>query len=123
MGTLQALAVHWDRLYSASEDGTIREWAAGTWAALRTVPAGAAAAAGQYPRSLAVSGAALVSGSCEAPFAFAAALCEVRVGDLCTLRLERALPQPADRGLARLLAVGGEVWGGVGSAVVVWGRG
>jgi hypothetical protein len=49
---VQALVVLWDRLYSASEDGTIREWAAGSWAALRTVPAGAAAVHGQYPRSL-----------------------------------------------------------------------
>ncbi len=34
-----ALAVHGDRLLSASYDGTIRAWAVGTWAVLRTVEA------------------------------------------------------------------------------------
>ena len=36
-GGVEGLVVHGDRLLSASGDGTIREWAVGTWAALRTV--------------------------------------------------------------------------------------
>jgi hypothetical protein len=38
-GAVLGLAVNGDWLFSASEDGTIRAWALGTWAALRTVKA------------------------------------------------------------------------------------
>ncbi len=38
-GPVRALVVHGDGLLSASDDGTIRAWALGKWAALRTVEA------------------------------------------------------------------------------------
>jgi WD40 repeat protein len=105
------LAVRGDRLFTSSLDGEVREWAAGTWTALRRVQ--------MYPgdferRSLclAVSGSKLVSGADDGS--------EVLVLDLETLDCERALAQPA--GVGSLAALGGEVWAGVGQEVVVWGR-
>ncbi len=50
--TQPALAVHGDWLLSASYNGTIRVWAVGTWAGLRTVEAWGQGT-GQYPRCLA----------------------------------------------------------------------
>jgi WD40 repeat protein len=56
-GSILALLVHADRLYSASADGTVREWAAGTWEELRVLVA--CDGAGRYwPCCLAVSGGA-----------------------------------------------------------------
>ena len=63
--TVYSLVVHGDRLFSGSYDGTIREWAAGTWAALRTVAASEAGVR-QFPKCLAVSGSKLVRGPGDA---------------------------------------------------------
>ena len=38
------------------------------------------------------------------------------------LELQQTLPQPAGSDVEALVAVDGEVWGGVGRDVVVWGR-
>ena len=56
------LAIFGDRVYSASWDGTIRSWAAGTWSLERTVRA-CAEDAYEYPCCVAVSGGQPVSGS------------------------------------------------------------
>ncbi len=115
-GAVYALAVHRDRVASASGDGTIRVWAAGTWAALRAVEA-CDGRPRHFPRCLAVSGARLISGSCTAD---ADGQPELRVWDLERLECEVVLRQPAD--VLALAAADGEVWAGVGHAVVVWGR-
>ncbi len=47
---------------------------------------------------------------------------QVRVWDLATLSCERAVRQPACDYVGALLALEGEVWAGVGRALVVWGR-
>ena len=103
-GRVCGLLLHGDRLLSASEDGTSREWAAGTWAALRAVGAHAAGS-GQYPRCLAVSGAKLVSGSSRS---VPGGRTEVRVWGLASLECELALPQAVDADVSAVLAVGGE---------------
>jgi WD40 repeat protein len=118
-GTVLGLTVHGDRLFSASKDRTIRVWACGTWAALRTVEVHGRGT-DQYPRCLAVSGSQLVSGS-------VAVGCkglrgEVRVWSLGSLDLLRSLPQPFGADVRALLAVERGVWAGVGRDVVVWGR-
>ncbi len=41
---------------------------------------------------------------------------------LKTLELQHALRQPISLNVEALLAVDGQVWAGVGSQVVVWGR-
>ncbi len=114
-GDVLGLAVHGDRLFSASRDGTIQAWALGAWAALRSVQA-YGRGSGQYPQCLAVSGSRLISGS-------AGSRGELRVWSLETLDLERALPQPAGAGVGSLLAVEEGLLAGVGMDVVVWGRG
>jgi hypothetical protein len=116
-GAVTALAAHGDRLLSASRDGTIRAWAMGTWAGLRTVEA-YGGGTGLYPRSLAVSGPALVSGSS----AVGGLQGEVRVWALEDLEPVHTLRQPAGSAVRALLAADGEVWGAVGRDVVVWGR-
>ena len=115
---VRALVVHGDRLLSASEDGTIRAWAVGTWAGLRTVEAWGQGT-GQWPGCLAVSGSKLVSGSAGC---VSDSQREVRVWGLEELELQQTLPQPAGSDVQALLALDGEVWGGVGTEMVVWGR-
>ena len=114
-GTVCALAVHGDRLASASGDGTLRVWAVGTWEALLTLAE--AHGPGQHPRCLAVSGSRLVSGSLAVD-----ARREVRVWNLATLECEYTLKQPIGANIFALAAEEGCLWGGVGKAVVVWGR-
>jgi F-box/WD-40 domain protein 7 len=128
-GAVWALAVHGDRLLSAAGDGTIRVWAlGGTWATLRTVEAGGGGAE-QRIQCLAVSGSKLVSGSGSSesggPLAQVdseSAGGQITVWGLAELDPRQALPQPGGAGVGALLAVDGEVWGGVGADVVVWGR-
>ena len=114
-----SLLVHGERLFSASGDGSIRAWAVGTWEAVASVEAYDARASRQYPRCLAASGARLVSGSVGHR---SDTRYEVRVWDLDSLRCERTVLQPAGARVQCLAAAGGEVWGGLGSEVVVWGR-
>ena len=116
-GTVYGLLVHGERLFSASDDGSIRAWAVGTWAAVAMVEAYDVRASRQVPRCLAVSGSKLISGS-EGP----GSQCEVRVWDVDSLTCEHTVRQPAGAGVSCLAAAGGEVWGGVGAEVVVWGR-
>ena len=120
-GPVCRLLVDRDRLFTASHDGTIREWAVGTWAALRTVEA-YGQDAGQAPWCLAVSGSMLICGTCLKYDDDDAQQYEVQVWDLGTLELKHTLQQPAGARVWCLAAVGGEVWGGVGDQVVVWGR-
>ncbi len=49
-------------------------------------------------------------------------LVALRVWGLEELELQHTLPQPADSNVYALLVLDGEVWGGVGTEVVVWGR-
>ena len=107
---------------SASRDGTIREWAVGTWEALRTV---AAYARGGHlvPTCLVVSGSKLISGSVDRGYAAdEEQQYEVRVWDLGTLECEHTLLQPAGAEVFFLTAGCGVVWGGVGEEAVVWGQ-
>ena len=114
-----ALLVHGERLYSSSGDGSIRAWAVGTWAAVAMVEAYDVRASRQVPRCLAVSGSKLISGSQghRSDIVY-----EVRVWDVDSLTCEHTVRQPAGAGMWCLAAAGGEVWGGVGKEVVVWGR-
>ncbi len=61
-GAVRTLVAHGDRLLSASDDGAIRAWALGTWAALWTVDAYGQGTE-RYLRCLAASGSKLVSRS------------------------------------------------------------
>ena len=117
-GQGKALAAHGDGLPSASDDATILTWALGTWVGLRTVQAYASGRVTRMdPRWLAVSGSKLVSGSrgnCSQQ--------EARVGGLPEPDLHQRRPQPAGSGaVIALVAVDGEVLGGVGG-IAVWGR-
>ena len=116
---VRGLLVHGERLFSASEDGSIRAWAVGTWAALASVQAYDVGASGQVPRCLVASGSKLISGSRGKR---ADISCEVRVWDVDLLTCEHTMRQPAGAGVSCLAVAGGEVWGGVGAEVVVWGR-
>ena len=118
-GPVYGLLVHGERLFSASGDGTIGIWAAGTWAALAGVRAYDLGASGRLPRCLAVSGSKLVSGPVGC---ILGTQCEVRVWDAESLAFERTVLQPVGADVMCLVALGGEVWGGVAGDVVVWGR-
>ena len=122
-GSIFALSVHRERLFSASGDGTIRVWAVGTWAALESVEA-YNVGSGLYPRCLMTTGWMLICGSATV---FHGRQEEVRVYDVDTMACEHVVRPPAVESLMGphvtcLAAAGGEVWGGVGSEVVVWGR-
>ena len=77
------------------------------------------AGSGQYIWSLAVCGSALVGGTYSGS---ASEEREVRVWDLQTLLPLHTLRQPAGADVRSLGWDGKEVWGAVGSQVVVWGR-
>ena len=113
-----ALLVHGERLFSASADGSIRAWAVGTWAAAAIVEAYDVGDSGQWPRCLAASGSKLISGS----EGTRSAQCEVRVWDVDSLTCEHTVRSPTGAGVHCLAAADGEVWGGVGEEVFVWGR-
>ena len=117
-GAVLGLLVHGERLFSASRDGSIRAWAVGTWAAVARVEAYDVGASGQFPGCLAASGSKLISGS----VGYNAPQCEMRVWDVDSLTCEHTVRQPAGADINCLAAAGGEVWGGVGKKVVVWGR-
>ncbi len=118
-GPVYALVVHEERLYSASADGTIRVWDAGTWAAARRVAAYDVAETGLFPRCLVMSGSRLISGSYSSRLG---RQCHVRVWEVKTMVCEHLVREAVDEDVFCLAFVGGEVWGGVGSSVVVWGR-
>ena len=115
-GPVNALLVDGERLFSASRDGTIRTWAVGTWAALASVEAYDIEDP-QFPACLAASGSKVISGSGGDNFEN-----EVRVWDIDSLTCEHTVLQPAGAFVVCLAATGGDVWGGVGWEVVVWGR-
>ena len=115
---IQALAVAGERLVSASWDGTMGIWAAGTWELLRTVQA-YPDDSDQYISSMAVSGSKLVTGSSSIDHHDHR---EVRVWGLESLECEHTLRQTVHADVFCLLGMSGEVWGGVGREVVVWGR-
>ena len=46
----------------------------------------------------------------------------MRVWGLEELELQQTLQQPAGSDVMALVAVDGEVWGGAGSDILVWGR-
>ena len=119
-GAVDALLVHGGQLFSASKDGTIRAWAVGTWAAVASLEVYDFIASWQWVGSLAASGSKLVSGSWRG--GLSKTECEVRVWDIDSLACEHTLRQPTGADVWCLAAAGGEVWGGVGSEVVVWGR-
>ena len=117
-GAVRASVVCGERLMSAGEDGKICIWAVGTWELLLTVLA-YSDASDQYIRSMAVSGSKLVTASTSIEYG---GRCEVRVWGLESLECEHTLRQPARADVFCLLGMSGEVWGGVGREVVVWGR-
>ena len=61
-GTVYALAVSGEKLYSTGEDGTICVWALGTWGRLRTIRVGEHVPDVSHPCCLAMSGSVLVCG-------------------------------------------------------------
>jgi hypothetical protein len=122
-GTVVGLVVHGDRLLSAGLDGAIREWAVGTWAALRAVVV-------RHLRCLTVSGSKLVCAPWYEDFDEPEEggqreeedKREVLVLDRQTFAVEHSFAQPAGATPLCLAAARGQVWGGVGDEVVVWGR-
>ena len=115
-GAVHALVVLEDRLLSASDDGTLRSWALGTWEGLQMVQA-YAEGTGMYPYCLAVSGSKLLSGSrCTDDEELVS---ELQVWGLAELDLQQTLLEDAD--VTALVAVDGEVWGGLDSAVAAGG--
>ena len=123
--TVNELAVSGEKLYSASEDGTICEWALGTWERLRTIRVGEHVPDVSYPCSLAMSGSMLVCGG----YRMNEANGFVLVLDTQNLRCEHTLL--LDESVFYLLGLRGEVWGllirRVGDEtkldkVVVWGK-
>ena len=77
---------------------------------------------GQHPYCLVTSGSKLISGSADGSEAEEDRQYEVRVWDLETMACEHTVPATTEGYFWSLAAAGGEVWGGVGSSVVVWGR-
>ena len=118
-GTVTALVACGQRLISSSEDKTVKVWSMATWACMHSVQAYAAGSA-QYIRRLAVSGPTLVGGSASNPL-WRNEEYEVRVWDLETLEPLHTLRQPEGHRVFGLASDGGEVWGAVGTEVVVWG--
>ncbi len=115
-----ALVACGQRLISSSEDKTVKVWSMATWACVQTVQAYPAGSA-QFIYRLAVSGPTLVGGSASIPHS-RTEVYEARVWDLETLEPLHTLRQPAGQLVRGLASDGGEVWGVVGSDVVVWGR-
>ena len=112
-GGVTGLAVRGDRLFSASHDGTIRAWALGTWAALKTVEA-CREALGQYCKCLALNGSQLIGG-------LGPVQAEVWVWGLETLDLQHELlARPRSGAVRALLAVEGAVYAAVVNDVIVW---
>jgi hypothetical protein len=115
-----ALVVWGQRLISSSSDKTVKVWSMATWTCVQTVRAYAAGSA-QFIGSLAVSGSTLVGGSISKPHSLTERY-EARLWDLDTLRPLHTIRQAAGQDVGGLVSDGGEVWGAVGEAVVVWGR-
>ncbi len=115
-----ALVACGPRLISSSRDKTVKVWSMATWTCAQTVqtyPAGSP----QFIRRLAVSGPTLVGGSSSNLHSRTEER-EARVWDLETLEPLHTLRQPAGHDVWGLASDGGEVWGAVGSKVVVWER-
>ncbi len=119
-GAVVALEACGQRLISSSEDKSVRVWSMATWACVQTVQA-YASGSGRYIGRLAVSGTTLVGASAGIPHSRTEAS-EARVWDLETLEPLHTLKQAAGRYVAGLAGDSWEVWGAVGSDVVVWGR-
>jgi hypothetical protein len=119
--TLLALVACGQRLISSSEDKTVKVWSMASWACVQTVQAYPAESA-QYICSLVVSGPTLVGGSVSSPYSRTEKEYEARVWNLETLEPLHTLRQPGGRPVSGLSSDGGELWGAVGSEVVVWGR-
>ena len=113
-----ALVASGGRLISSSRDRTVRVWSVETSECVQTVEA-YPAGSDQCILALAVCGSALVGGSYSGS---ASEEGEVRVWDLETLRPLHTLRQPAGADVRSLVWERREVWGAVGSQVVVWGR-
>jgi hypothetical protein len=102
------------RLISSSVDGMLRAWSTETWACVQIVEVHADQY-NQYCTTLALSGTTLVGLSSEA-------ISELRVWGLETLEPLHTLRQPAAIAARSLTSYDGEVYGAVGSEVVLWGR-
>ena len=103
------------RVCSGSMDGSIRVWSMTTEAVDRDAPERTLVHGGDVDPVFALSvwQDRLISGHQSG---------EVRVWDVETLTCEHTLRQASERGVWCLAEAGGEVWGGGGSSVVVWGR-
>ena len=118
--SVAGLVVSGQRMISCSFDQTLRAWSLETWACVQILEAYSIASP-QHISRLAVSGSTLVGGSKSSPLIETEEY-EVRVWDLETLQPLHTLRQPAGEDVCSLASEGGEVWGAVGSDVVVWGR-
>ncbi len=103
----QGVLVVSDRLLNTSDDGTtrIREWAAGTWEALRTIQANARRGE-PYPHRLVASGWRLISGSY---IPLTSGWPEMQVWDLESLRPEHTVLLPYNQSISALVAGQGQV--------------
>jgi len=121
-GKVTSLVVHKlkDMFFSASEDGSIRSWALGTWSALqkvvvRDLDSEIIIAGNQHEvLCLALSGGMILSGSRHEEEGL------LHVWNPDTLVCEHIIKRTG--WLECILAVDGEVWCGVGAHLVVWGR-
>ena len=121
-GEVRALVVHGDRdrLFSGSADGTIREWALGTWVALRSVELGTRILNRPDIMSLVMIGSKLISTS---KCTLGDSSGELQVWGLWSMKRECSVPTGAK---VCCLAAGSScsgvtLWGGVGQEIVVWG--
>jgi WD40 repeat protein len=115
-----ALVACGQRLISSSMDKTVKVWSMASWACVQTVQAYPAGSA-QFILRLAVSGPTLVGGTNSIAHSRTEEY-EARIWDLETLESLHTLRQPAGQRVLGLGSDEDEVWGAVGTDVVVWGR-
>jgi hypothetical protein len=124
-GKVTSLVVHKvkDMFFSASEDGSIRSWALGTWSALQKVVVhnldSERIIVGDRHEvlCLALSGGMILSGSGHGEEGL------LHVWNPDTLECEHIIQRKGDPGWFNcILPVDGEVWCGMNARVVVWGR-
>ena len=118
-GAVRAVATSGRRLVSASTDGTLRVWAMGSFACLRSVNVGGGDGGGGggvvgTVRCLAVWGGRVVGGSNDGT---------LRTWDVDTLELVEGAGARLCGGPVRGVTGEGEVWCAAGRGLLVWGRG
>jgi hypothetical protein len=109
---VNAMVVEGNRLFSASVDGSVREWKLDEGTCLKTVQVYPQQSS-HYVWCLAVSGSKLLCGSDKG---------EMLVWDGATLQQEHKLKTPGNQAVRYLAVDQGQVWASVGRQILVWGR-